>query len=46
MENLIEILSFKKDYFAYQVVEYYFFVKPKKGVKGGEAENISHYVGK
>ena len=46
MENPNEFLSFKRDYFAYQVVECYFPDKPKKGVKGGGVENISHFVGK
>ena len=46
IENPNEILSFKRDYFAYQMVEYYSHVKPKKGVKGGVAKNISHYVAK
>ena len=42
MENLTEIVSFKRDY---QVVESYFPVK-SKNVKGGGAENFSHYMGK
>ena len=46
MKNPIEIMSFKRDCFAYQVVECYFPVKPKNGVKGGGAKNISHYVEK
>ena len=46
MKNPIKIMSFKRDCFANQVVECYFPVKPKKGVKGGGVENISHYVGK
>ena len=46
MKNQIEILSFKRDYFAYQMVKYYLSVKPKNGVKWGGAENISYYVGK
>ena len=46
MENPNEILSFKMHFFEYQVVECYFPDKPEKGVKGGGAENFSHYVGK
>ena len=46
MENPNEILSFKRDCFAYQVIKCYFPVKPKNGVKGGGAENIFHYVKK
>ena len=44
MKNPNEILSFKRDCFAYQVINCYFPVKPKKGVKGGGVENFSHYV--
>ena len=40
MKNPNEILSFKRDCFEYQVVEYYFSNKPEKGVKGGGAENF------
>ena len=46
MENPNEILSFKRDYFAYQMSEYYLPNKLKKGDKGGGAENFSHYVEK
>ena len=46
MENPNEILSFKRNCFEYQVVEFYFHDKPEKGVKGGVAEKFSHYVGK
>ena len=46
MKNSNEILSFKRDCFAYQVIECYFPVKPKKGVKGDGVEKFSHYVGK
>ena len=46
MKNPNEILSFKMDCFAYQVVKCYFHIKPKNGVKRGVAENISHYVEK
>ena len=46
MENPNEILSFKRDCFAYQVIKCYFPFKSKKGMKGAGAENISHYVGK
>ena len=42
MENPTEILNFKRDY---QVVESYLPVK-SKNVKGGGAENFSHYMGK
>ena len=41
MENPNEILSFKRDCFAYQVIKCYFLVKPKKGMKGGGVENFS-----
>ena len=46
MGNSIEIMSFKRDYFDYQMSEYYLPNKLKKGDKGGGAENISHYVEK
>ena len=46
MKNPNEILSFKRDCFEYQVVEFYFPNKPEKGVKGVEAENFFYYVGK
>ena len=42
MKHPTEIISFKRDY---QVVESYLSVK-SKNVKGGVAENFSHYVGK